>query len=85
MRSYEALKPREHRWLKVGHRLLGQRVRRTFDGQPILGTVTKWLPADLAEGDPALVLTGERVTDRVREGGSQSVRAPQPSSALDHH
>ena len=54
--DYEALKPRETRWLKLGHALVGQRLSRQFGAQTIVGTITKWLPADLGEGDPALFL-----------------------------
>jgi hypothetical protein len=60
--DYDTLAPREARWLRVGHELLGKRVLRSFEGAATLGTITRWLPADSAEGDPALF----RVRDRER-------------------
>ena len=48
-------------WRTSGHELAGRRVRRTFDGQDVDGTVTHWLPA--SPDRPALCHTGlERAT-----------------------
>ena len=56
--DYEALKPREAKWLKAGHKFLGKQVVRYFDvdgeREKVIGTIIKWLPADAGEGDPAL-------------------------------
>ena len=52
--DYSSLAPRESRWLSVGHPHIGARVTRRFDGAKVYGTVRKWLPADEAEGEPAL-------------------------------
>ena len=41
-------------WLSSGHKLLGTRVARLFHGQITSGTITMWVGADVAEGDPAL-------------------------------
>eukprot|EP00966_Prymnesium_polylepis_P302382 6985880-Prymnesium_polylepis.1 len=41
-------------WLSSGHELLGARVARPFGKRCALGTISKWVDADEAEGDPAL-------------------------------
>ena len=55
--DYETLAPREARWLGgSSHPHMGARLLRTFDGGAtrVLATITKWLPADAANGEPAL-------------------------------
>ena len=41
-------------WVATGHELLGMRCARQFGKRCALGTITKWVDADEAEGDPAL-------------------------------
>ena len=50
--------------LQVGHRALQQRVCRLFNGARVYGTVVKWLPPDLSEGDPSLFLVRHDDGDR---------------------
>ena len=52
--DYSSLAPREMRWLRVGHAHVGQRIARSFGGHLVLGTITRWRPADVWEGDAAL-------------------------------
>ncbi|KAL1502918.1 hypothetical protein AB1Y20_010990 [Prymnesium parvum] len=41
-------------WQFEGHPFIGQRVARTFNGEVVYGTITKWLPADEANEEPAI-------------------------------
>ena len=52
--DYTRLAPRESRWLRLGHELLHQRVLRVFDGVEVVGTITRWLPEEVAAAEPAL-------------------------------
>lgn len=44
----------EEQWTTTGSDLVGQRVMRTFQGEPVPGQVTKWLPPGSEEDDVAL-------------------------------
>ena len=41
-------------WRTDGHAAIGARVARTFGKRHVTGTLVKWLPADVAAGEPAL-------------------------------
>ena len=53
-------------WVATGHELLGMRCARQFGKRCALGTITKWVDADEAEGDPALFHVEHNDGDEVR-------------------
>ena len=53
-------------WLTSGHEMLGKRVARLFGKACSLGTITKWVAADEAEGDPPLFHAEHDDGDEVR-------------------
>ena len=44
----------EAAWMAEGHALLGRRIARSFAAGVALGTITKWLPPDAANGEPPI-------------------------------
>jgi hypothetical protein len=56
-RAYAAARPSTEdatTWRHDGHELVGRRVAREFGRSVVFGTITKWLAADAAAGEPAL-------------------------------
>jgi hypothetical protein len=90
--DYETLAPREARWLGgSSHPHMGARLLRTFDGGAtrVLATITKWLPADAANGEPALFRVvhddgdKEELEEFEVEEGIRSLQADAPPNIAD--